>query len=47
LVPSSDGGDDFVRIGDPREGHGLLIVFIKEAVDRRLKIGDRSEHAAL
>jgi hypothetical protein len=45
-VPSFDSGDDFVWIGGPSEGLGLLIVLFEEAVDRGLEIGDRSEHAA-
>ena len=45
-MPSFDSGDDFVWIGGPSEGLGLLIILFEEAVDRGLEIGDRSEHAA-
>ena len=47
LVPSSDGGDDFVWIGGPGEGLRFLIVLFEEAVDRGLQVGDRSKDAAL
>lgn len=33
LVPSHDGGDDAVRIGDPVEGLGVIVGLIDEAVD--------------
>lgn len=32
-MPAFDGGDDFVGVGGPCEGFGLLIVFGKEAID--------------
>jgi len=47
LVPALDGGDDFVGIGCPSEGVGLLVVLGKEAVDGGLEVDDRVEDAAL
>ena len=44
-MPTPDGGDDFVGIGGPREGVGLLIVLFKEAVDRGLQVGDGAKDA--
>jgi hypothetical protein len=46
LVPSSDGGDDFVGIGDPREGLRLGVVVFEEPIDRRLEVDDGPEDAA-
>jgi hypothetical protein len=46
LVPASDGGDDFVGIGSPHEGLGVVIGFLKETVDGGLEINDRSENPA-
>src|ERR1700690_4077137 len=52
-MPSSDGGDNFVGIGGPREareareGLGLRIVIVEKSVDRSLKIDDRFEDALL
>jgi hypothetical protein len=46
-MPASDGGDDFVGIGDPMEGFGLSVVIDQEAIDGFLKVGDGSEDAAL
>jgi hypothetical protein len=47
LVPASDGGDDFVGIGDPLEGLRVGVVVVKEAIDRGLQVCDRPEDAAL
>ena len=47
MMPASDGGDDFVGIGDPMEGFGLSVVIDQEAIDGFLKVGDGSEDAAL
>jgi hypothetical protein len=47
LVPTFDGGDDFVWIGGPDEGLRLLVVLFEEAIDGGLEIGDGSEHASL
>jgi hypothetical protein len=47
LVPSAHSGDDFVGVGGPDEGLGLLIVLVEEPVDRGLKVCDGSEHTAL
>ena len=38
LVPAPDRGDDFVWVGGPGEGLRLLIVVLKEAVDRGLQV---------
>ena len=46
-MPAPDGGDDFVGVGGPCEGLGLLIVLFEEAVDRGLQVGDGAEDAAL
>jgi hypothetical protein len=46
LVPASDGGDDFVGIGGPHEGLGVVIGFLEEPVDLGLEINDRSENPA-
>jgi hypothetical protein len=45
LVPSGSGGDDFVWIGGPDEGSGLLVVIHDEAVDGGLEIDDALEDA--
>jgi len=41
-VPTSDGGDDFIEIGDPLKGFGGVVV-VEEAVDGRREVGDGSE----
>ena len=33
-MPSLDGGDNFVWIGDPFEGFGMGVVIVEEAIDR-------------
>jgi hypothetical protein len=30
-MPTSDGGDDFVGIGDPLEGFGMGVVIVEES----------------
>ena len=45
-MPASDGGDDFVGIGGPHEGFGIIVGLSQEAVDGGLEIDDRAEHAA-
>jgi hypothetical protein len=47
LVPAPDGGDDFVGIGSPGEGFGVVVGFGEEAVDGGLQLDNRAEHAAL
>ena len=47
MVPSFDGGDDFVWISGPVEGLRLLVVLFEEAINGGLEIGDGSEHASL
>lgn len=46
MVPAPDGGDDFVWIGDPREGLRRVAVLFEEPIDSRLKVYDRTENAA-
>ena len=45
-MPSFDGGDNFVWIGDPLEGFGMGVVIVEEAIDRGLEVGDGSEDSA-
>jgi hypothetical protein len=47
VMPSLDGGDDFVGIGGPLEGLGMSVVVFDEPVDGFLELGHRSEDAAL
>jgi hypothetical protein len=47
LVPVSDCGDNFVRVGDPLEGSAVSVVVVEETVDGSLKVDDGSEDAAL
>jgi hypothetical protein len=47
LVPALDGSDDFVWIGGPGKGPGLLIVLFEDAVDRGLQVRDGAKDAAL
>ena len=44
-MPSFDGGDNFVWIGDPFEGFGMGVVIVEETIDRGLEVGDGSENA--
>jgi len=41
-----DGSDDFVGIGGPHEGLGVIVGFLREAVDGCLEIDDRAEDPA-
>ena len=43
-MPASDGGDDFVGVGGPREGRRLFVMLGEEPVDGGLKVCDRAEH---
>ena len=43
LVPSFDGGDDFVGVGRPDEGLGIAIDLFDEAVDGGLEIDDGAQ----
>jgi hypothetical protein len=45
-MPSPDGGDDFIGIGEPFEGFWAGIVIFEEAIDRGLEVGNGSEDAA-
>ena len=46
MVPSFDGGDDFVGVGRPDEGLGIAIDLFDEAVDGGLEIDDGAEDTA-
>ena len=46
-MPTPDGGDDLVGIGDPLERLGLGVMVFEEAVDRGLEVDKGSEDAAL
>ena len=46
LSPSVDGGDDFVGIGGPFEGFGVIVGLFDVAVDGGLKLDEGTEHAA-
>ena len=46
MVPSFDGGDDFVWICGPSEGLGIIVGLVEEAVDGSLEFTDRPEDAA-
>lgn len=45
-MPTLDGCDDFVGIGGPGEGLGLLVVVGDEAIDGGLEVNDRVEDTA-
>src|SRR6516225_340461 len=47
LMPAPDGGDDFVGIGGPGEGFGLLVGFPQKAVNSGLQLDNRAEDTAL
>ena len=47
MVPSVDGADDFIRVGGPDEGFGIIVGLVDEAVDGGLEVGDGAEHATL
>ena len=38
MVPTFDGGDDFIGIGGPHERLGVIVGFLEEAVDGGLQI---------
>jgi hypothetical protein len=46
-VPAPDGGDDFVWIGGPCEGSGIVVGLGEEAIDGGLKVDHALEDAAL
>ena len=46
-MPSAHLLDDVVRVGGPDEGLGVGVGLGEEAVDRRLQLDQRAEHAAL
>ena len=45
-MPAFDGSDDFVGIGGPFEGLGVIVGLFDEAVDGGLEIDDRAKDAA-
>jgi len=48
LKPTVSSCDDFIRIGLPDEGFGVVsVVFSNEAIDRGLEIDERMEDAIL
>jgi hypothetical protein len=47
LVPSFDGGDNFVWILCPAEGTWLCVGFRQEAIDCGLKFNNRAKYATL
>ena len=47
MVPSSDGGDDFVWVSGPGEGFGIIVGLDDEAVDGGLEVDDTSKDTAL
>jgi len=46
-MPTLDGCDDFVGVGGPCEGFGLLVVLSEEAIDSGLEVDNGVEDAAL
>ena len=46
-MPSSDSGDDFVWVGGPGEGFGIIVGLDDEAVDGGLEVDDTSKETAL
>ena len=46
MVPTFDGSDDFIGIGGPHEGLGVIVGFLQEAVDGGLEIDNRAEDPA-
>ena len=46
-MPASDSGDDFVWVGGPGEGFGIIVGLDDEAVDGGLEVDDTSKDAAL
>ena len=45
-MPSFDGGDDFVWVGGPCEGLGIVVGVVEEAVDGGSEFADGSKDAA-
>ena len=46
MIPTFDGSDDFIGIGGPHEGFGVIVGFLQEAVDGGLEIDNRAEDPA-
>ena len=47
MVPSFDGGDDFVRVLGPGKRFWICVGFVEEAVNGIFELLQRSEYAAL
>jgi hypothetical protein len=47
LIPASDSGDDLIGISGPDEGFWVVVSLRQEAIDCRLEVDNRAEHAAL
>ena len=47
MAPSLDGSDDFVWIGGPDEGLGIMVGLGDETVDGGLELDEGAEDAAL
>ena len=47
MVPALDGSDDLVGVGGPDERFRVVVGRGEEALDRRLQVDNRAEHAAL
>lgn len=45
LVPTEGGCNDLVWVSLPYEWSRVLVMFLDEAIDGRLQIDDRMEHA--
>ena len=46
MVPTFDGGDDFVWVSGPCEGLWVIVGLVEEPADGGLKFADGSEDAA-
>jgi hypothetical protein len=46
LIPTADDSDNFIGIGGPHEGLGVIVGFLQEAVDGGLEIDNRAEGTA-
>ena len=47
MVPSFNGGDDFVGVLRPCKGFWICVRFVEEAMDGIFEFLQRAEHAAL
>ena len=46
MVPSADGGDDFIWVCGPSEGFWIVVGVCDEAVDGGFEVGDGFEDTA-